>query len=49
MMRIAGQRSKRTRMTPASDGKTLYLAGGANQGNPNEEKKWGRIVTYEVT
>jgi len=42
-----GFRISASAFTP--DGKTLYLAGGANQGNPAEEKKWGRIVIYEVT
>jgi len=31
------------------DGKTLFLAGGKNQGNPKDKKKWGRIVHYEIT
>lgn len=42
-----GFRISASTFTP--DGKTLYLAGGANQGNPNDKKKWGRIVIYEVT
>ena len=41
-----GFRISASTFTP--DGKTLYLAGGANQGRPSEEKKWGRIVIYEV-
>lgn len=41
-----GFRISASTFTP--DGKTLYLAGGANQGNPNDKKKWGRIVIYEV-
>ena len=42
-----GFRISASAFTP--DGNFLYLGGGANQGNPNEEKKWGRIVIYEVT
>ena len=42
-----GFRISASTFTP--DGKTLYLAGGANQDNPAQEKKWGRIVIYEVT
>ena len=42
-----GFRISTSTFTP--DGKILYLGGGANQGQPNEEKKWGRIVIYEVS
>ncbi|YCM42885.1 hypothetical protein V2O64_16370 [Verrucomicrobiaceae bacterium 227] len=42
-----GFRISASAFTP--DGNTLYLAGGANQGNPAEEKEWGRIVIYEVS
>ena len=35
--------------TFAPNGKTLYPAGGVNQGNPAEEKEWGRILIYEVS
>jgi WD40 repeat protein len=31
-----------------ADGRHLYLGGGVNQGRPEEEKEWGRIVIYEV-
>ena len=41
-----GFRISASTFTP--DGKTLYLAGGVNQDNPAQEKKWGRIVIYEV-
>jgi len=41
-----GFRISSSAFTP--DGKTLFLAGGRNQGNPEEKKKWGRIVHYEV-
>lgn len=30
------------------DGKSLILAGGVNQDNPAEAKKWGRIIIYDV-
>lgn len=26
------------------DGNAFYLAGGANQGNPMDEKQWGRVM-----
>ena len=41
-----GFRISASAFTP--DGKTLFLAGGKNQGNPAEERKWGRIVIYKV-
>ena len=41
-----GFRISASAFTP--DGKTLFLAGGKNQGNPKDKKKWGRIVHYEV-
>jgi hypothetical protein len=42
-----GFRISTSAFTP--DGKRLFLGGGANQGRPNEEKKWGRIVIYDVS
>lgn len=42
-----GFRISASAFTP--DGKHLYLGGGKNQGNPAQEKKWGRIVIYEVS
>lgn len=32
-----------------SDGKTLFLAGGVNQGDPFNEHDWGRIITYDIS
>lgn len=42
-----GFRISASTFTP--DGKHLYLGGGVNQGRPSENKKWGRIVIYEIT
>ncbi|MFT6861821.1 MAG: WD40 repeat protein [Akkermansiaceae bacterium] len=42
-----GFRISASTFTP--DGKTLYLGGGANQGEPDPKKEWGRIVIYEIT
>lgn len=42
-----GFRISTSAFTP--DGGRLYLGGGANQGRPNEKKKWGRIVIYDVS
>ena len=42
-----GFRISTSAFTP--EGGRLYLGGGANQGRPNEKKKWGRIVIYDVS
>jgi WD40 repeat protein len=42
-----GFRISSSAFTP--DGKTLYLGGGANQGEPDPKKEWGRVVIYDVS